>query len=73
MALWGSVSLRACVLVFSLLVLLQPVRAEDAGDQPEKSETSSAAVANLEGIALAAQEVAATEHLVDGRRPVVRE
>jgi len=59
MALWGSVSLRACVLVFSLLVLLQPVRAEDAGDQPEKSETSSAAVANLEGVALAAQEIAA--------------
>ena len=59
MALWGSVSLRACVLVFGFLVLLQPVRAEDVGDQPEKSGTSSAAVANLEGVALAAQEVAA--------------
>jgi spore germination cell wall hydrolase CwlJ-like protein len=58
MEFWGSVSLRACMLVLGFLVLLQTARAEDAGDQPEKPQTSSAAVANLEGIALAAQEVA---------------
>jgi len=59
MGFWGSVSLRTCVLVLGVLVLLQSARAEDVGTQPETSETSATVSASLEGIALAAQEVAA--------------
>jgi spore germination cell wall hydrolase CwlJ-like protein len=57
MSFWGSVSLR-CVLVLGFLAVLQPARAEAAGDQPEKSQTLATA-STLKGIGAAALEVAA--------------
>jgi spore germination cell wall hydrolase CwlJ-like protein len=66
MRFWGSVSLRLCVLVFGFLAVLQPARADDAGDQSEKYQSLAAADATLKGIALAGEEVAAQSASAEG-------
>jgi len=64
MRFWGTVSLR-CVLVLGFLAILQPARADEAGDQPEKSQTLATASIQ-KGIESAALEVAAQSAQSDG-------
>jgi spore germination cell wall hydrolase CwlJ-like protein len=65
MQFWGSASLRACVLVFGFIALIQPGCAKEVDDQPKTSQALVMASA-LKGIELAGLEVAAQSTASDG-------